>query len=173
MVAEAGCSAWRGEQSLSRSHGPPMPAYQTARRAALHCLQWFYENKPLQYTKMVNGPSYKRWKLPLPVMSTLYRLAGQVRPAAAGQPSAGQLTLAAMVLVWLALPAQLSACCCLVAAHCGAAHCRAVQSPGQPCRHTLTPRCPHPPTRSPWLPTPPLLTAAAVGPGGPQLLLPL
>ena len=56
---------------------------------ALYCLprppctalQWFYENKPLQYTKMVNGSSYKRWKLPLPVMSTLYRLAGQVRTA--------------------------------------------------------------------------------------------
>ena len=43
--------------------------------------QWFYDNKPLQYTKMVNGSSYKRWKLPLPVMSTLYRLAGQVRTA--------------------------------------------------------------------------------------------
>ena len=40
--------------------------------------QWFYDNKPLQYTRLVNGPSYKRWKLPLPVMSTLYRLAGQV-----------------------------------------------------------------------------------------------
>ncbi|KAL4423860.1 hypothetical protein ABPG75_001161 [Micractinium tetrahymenae] len=40
--------------------------------------KWFYDNKPLQYTKMVNGPSYKKWKLPLPVMSTLYRLAGQL-----------------------------------------------------------------------------------------------
>ena len=30
---------------------------------------------------MVNGPSYKKWKLPLPVMATLYRLAGQVRRA--------------------------------------------------------------------------------------------
>lgn len=39
--------------------------------------EWFYEDKPLQYTKFVNGPSYKRWRLPLPVMSTLYRLAGQ------------------------------------------------------------------------------------------------
>lgn len=26
----------------------------------------------------MNGPSYKRWKLPLPIMSTLYRLAGQL-----------------------------------------------------------------------------------------------
>lgn len=32
----------------------------------------------LQYSDMVNGPSYKRWKLPLPVMNTLYRLAGQL-----------------------------------------------------------------------------------------------
>ncbi len=40
--------------------------------------EWFYEDKPLQYTKFVNGPSYKRWRLPLPVMSTLYRLAGQL-----------------------------------------------------------------------------------------------
>lgn len=49
-------------------------------------LQWFYENKPLQYSKMVNGPSYKRWKLPLPVMSTLYRLAGQVLPCSPKLP---------------------------------------------------------------------------------------
>ena len=40
--------------------------------------EWFYEDKPLQYTNFVNGPSYKRWRLPLPVMSTLYRLAGQL-----------------------------------------------------------------------------------------------
>lgn len=39
---------------------------------------WFYEDKPLQYTNFVNGPSYRRWRLPLPVMSTLYRLAGQL-----------------------------------------------------------------------------------------------
>ena len=40
--------------------------------------EWFYEDKPLKYTKFVNGPSYRRWRLPLPVMSTLYRLAGQL-----------------------------------------------------------------------------------------------
>lgn len=51
-------------------------------------VQWFYENKPLQYSKLVNGPSYKRWKLPLPVMSTLYRLAGQVHHTRAAVPSA-------------------------------------------------------------------------------------
>ena len=26
----------------------------------------------------MNGPSYKRWKLPLPVMAALYRLSGQL-----------------------------------------------------------------------------------------------
>ena len=35
--------------------------------------EWFYEDKPLAFTKFVNGPSYRRWRLPLPVMSTLYR----------------------------------------------------------------------------------------------------
>lgn len=40
--------------------------------------EWFYDSKPLQYTKFVNGPSYRRWHLPLPIMSTLYRLAGQL-----------------------------------------------------------------------------------------------
>jgi pre-mRNA-processing factor 8 len=39
---------------------------------------WFYEHKPLAHSLLVNGPSYKRWRLPLPVMSTLYRLAGQL-----------------------------------------------------------------------------------------------
>ena len=37
--------------------------------------EWFYEDRPLQFTKFVNGPSYRRWRLPLPVMSTLYRRA--------------------------------------------------------------------------------------------------
>lgn len=40
--------------------------------------EWLYDHQPLKYTKFVNGPSYKRWKLPLPVMATLYRLAGQL-----------------------------------------------------------------------------------------------
>lgn len=39
---------------------------------------WFYEDHPLKFTKFVNGPSYRSWKLPLPIMSTLYRLAGQL-----------------------------------------------------------------------------------------------
>ena len=40
--------------------------------------EWLYDAKPLRYTKLVNGPSYRRWRLPLPVMSVLYRLAGQL-----------------------------------------------------------------------------------------------
>lgn len=31
---------------------------------------WFYDDKPLQWTKFVNGPSYRSWNLPLPVVST-------------------------------------------------------------------------------------------------------
>jgi hypothetical protein len=40
--------------------------------------QWFYEHQPLKHTAFVNGPSYRRWKLPLPIMAVLYRLAGQL-----------------------------------------------------------------------------------------------
>jgi hypothetical protein len=36
-------------------------------------VEWFYDHQPLKYSKFVNGPSYRRWKLPLPVMSVLYR----------------------------------------------------------------------------------------------------
>ncbi|GAM23554.1 hypothetical protein SAMD00019534_067290 [Acytostelium subglobosum LB1] len=38
-------------------------------------IDWFYDNKPLLNTKHINGPSYKKWKLDLPIMSTLFRLA--------------------------------------------------------------------------------------------------
>ncbi|CAG8556682.1 15709_t:CDS:10 [Gigaspora rosea] len=40
--------------------------------------EWFYDHKPLVDTKFVNGPTYRRWKLNLPIMSTLYRLAHQL-----------------------------------------------------------------------------------------------
>ncbi len=40
--------------------------------------EWLYDDKPLQHTAFVNGPSYRRWRLPLPIASTLYRLAGQL-----------------------------------------------------------------------------------------------
>ncbi|EGR30484.1 pre-mRNA processing factor 8, putative [Ichthyophthirius multifiliis] len=39
---------------------------------------WFYDHRPLQFTKMVNGQSYKKWHLPLEVMSNLQRLANQL-----------------------------------------------------------------------------------------------
>ena len=35
---------------------------------------WFYDPKPLEYTDHVNGTSYKKWTLTVPIMSTLYRL---------------------------------------------------------------------------------------------------
>ncbi|KAF2073323.1 hypothetical protein CYY_005376 [Polysphondylium violaceum] len=38
-------------------------------------IDWFYDSKPLSRTKFVNGPSYKKWKLDLPIMSALYRIA--------------------------------------------------------------------------------------------------
>ncbi len=41
-------------------------------------MPWFYDQEPLRYTKFVNGPSYRSWSLPLPVMGTLHRLAGQL-----------------------------------------------------------------------------------------------
>ncbi|ODM89165.1 Pre-mRNA-processing-splicing factor 8, partial [Orchesella cincta] len=40
--------------------------------------EWFYDHKPLSDTKFVNGPTYKRWHLELPMMATLYRLANQL-----------------------------------------------------------------------------------------------
>lgn len=39
---------------------------------------WFYDHQCLVDTKFVSGPAYKRWKLNLPTMSTLYRLAHQL-----------------------------------------------------------------------------------------------
>lgn len=39
---------------------------------------WFYDNKPLMDTKYVNGSSYRKWRLDLPIMSTLYRIANQL-----------------------------------------------------------------------------------------------
>lgn len=40
---------------------------------------WFYDSKPLKWDlNFINGSSYKRWRLPLPEMACLYRLAGQL-----------------------------------------------------------------------------------------------
>ncbi|KAJ3162383.1 Pre-mRNA-processing-splicing factor 8 [Geranomyces michiganensis] len=40
--------------------------------------EWLYDHKPLVDTKFVNGSSYRKWHLNLPIMSTLYRLAHQL-----------------------------------------------------------------------------------------------
>ncbi|KAG5896054.1 hypothetical protein JTB14_011049 [Gonioctena quinquepunctata] len=40
--------------------------------------KWFYDHKPLVGTKYVNGPTYRKWNLALPMMATLYRLANQL-----------------------------------------------------------------------------------------------
>ncbi|XP_061351299.1 pre-mRNA-processing-splicing factor 8A isoform X1 [Gastrolobium bilobum] len=39
---------------------------------------WFYDHRPLVKTKLINGPSYRKWHLSLPIMATLHRLAGQL-----------------------------------------------------------------------------------------------
>jgi len=39
---------------------------------------WFYDPKPMLKTKFINGPSYKYWRLDVPTMSNLYRLASQL-----------------------------------------------------------------------------------------------
>jgi pre-mRNA-processing factor 8 len=43
-------------------------------------LDWFYDHKPLQHDprRWVKGPAYRRWRLPVEVMSVLHRLAGQL-----------------------------------------------------------------------------------------------
>eukprot|EP00045_Choanoeca_perplexa_P015123 m.183370 g.183370 ORF g.183370 m.183370 type:complete len:2331 (+) comp16894_c0_seq1:103-7095(+) len=40
--------------------------------------EWFYDHKPLVDTKMVNGETYRKWNVTLPIMSTLHRLSGQL-----------------------------------------------------------------------------------------------
>jgi pre-mRNA-processing factor 8 len=40
--------------------------------------EWFYDHRPLNNTKYVNGSSYRRWNLSLPIMSNLYRLGNQL-----------------------------------------------------------------------------------------------
>ena len=39
---------------------------------------WFYDHQPLKHSKMVNGPSYRKWNLPLNAMANLHRLANQL-----------------------------------------------------------------------------------------------
>jgi pre-mRNA-processing factor 8 len=39
---------------------------------------WFYDHQPLKHSKMMNGPSYRLWRLTLPVMANLHRLSNQL-----------------------------------------------------------------------------------------------
>ena len=39
---------------------------------------WFYDHRPLLDTKHVNGSAYRKWRLNVPIMANLYRLAGQL-----------------------------------------------------------------------------------------------
>ncbi|POM78010.1 Pre-mRNA-processing-splicing factor 8 [Phytophthora palmivora] len=41
-------------------------------------IEWLYDSKPLVDSKFVNGPSYRKWRLPVPIMANLHRLAGQL-----------------------------------------------------------------------------------------------
>eukprot|EP00056_Hartaetosiga_gracilis_P008688 m.125006 g.125006 ORF g.125006 m.125006 type:complete len:2332 (-) comp12970_c0_seq1:97-7092(-) len=40
--------------------------------------EWFYDHKPLVDTDMVNGTTYRKWHLTIPIMGTLHRLAGSL-----------------------------------------------------------------------------------------------
>ena len=44
----------------------------------LQIIDWFYDHKPLLDSKHINGSTYRRWRLTLPQMGTLYRLANQL-----------------------------------------------------------------------------------------------
>jgi pre-mRNA-processing factor 8 len=40
---------------------------------------WFYDHEPLKYSpEFVNGPSYRSWRMSLPIMANLHRLANQL-----------------------------------------------------------------------------------------------
>eukprot|EP01116_Phalansterium_solitarium_P013287 TRINITY_DN3060_c0_g1_i1.p1 TRINITY_DN3060_c0_g1~~TRINITY_DN3060_c0_g1_i1.p1 ORF type:complete len:1968 (+),score=834.25 TRINITY_DN3060_c0_g1_i1:213-6116(+) len=40
--------------------------------------EWLYDHRPLVGTRFINGPSYRTWRLSLPISANLYRLAGQL-----------------------------------------------------------------------------------------------
>ena len=67
-------------------------------------VEWFYDHQPLKYTKFVNGPSYRRWKLPLPVMSVLYRWARGARARTWPRGAAAALPGAAGSRAYRVLP---------------------------------------------------------------------
>lgn len=39
---------------------------------------WFYDHQPLKHSSMMSGPSYRSWRMTLPVMANLHRLANQL-----------------------------------------------------------------------------------------------
>ena len=41
-------------------------------------IDWFYDHKPLMRTRHVNGPTYRKWRLPVEILSNLHRLANQL-----------------------------------------------------------------------------------------------
>ena len=41
-------------------------------------IEWIFDHKPLVDSKFVNGPTYRRWRLPVPVMENLHRLSNQL-----------------------------------------------------------------------------------------------
>ncbi|KAG5176712.1 NUC071 domain-containing protein [Tribonema minus] len=43
-----------------------------------HVRDWLYDSRPLMYSHHVNGPSYRTWRLTVPIMANLHRLAGQL-----------------------------------------------------------------------------------------------
>ena len=49
---------------------------------------WFYDHKPLEDdARYVNGPSYRRWKLPVEILGTLHRLSSQLLSEGSTDPN--------------------------------------------------------------------------------------
>jgi pre-mRNA-processing factor 8 len=40
--------------------------------------EWFYDHRPLLYTKWIAGERYRKWRLPVSIMGNLFRLANQL-----------------------------------------------------------------------------------------------
>eukprot|EP00948_MAST-09A_sp_MAST-9A-sp1_P002883 g2883.t1 len=43
-----------------------------------HVIEWFFDHQPLKDTRHVNGDSYRKWRLPIPILENCYRLANQI-----------------------------------------------------------------------------------------------
>lgn len=50
---------------------------------------WFYDgDKPLKNNlKFVNGPSYRKWQLPIPILANLHRIASQLLSDLSADPN--------------------------------------------------------------------------------------